>query len=475
MQQGGPWREYTSKHFIVDTDAPEARAARLIAALEKLRALELQTLLGEQAEIPGRLRVLAPKSRGQFFDLAGGTLGGFFMQDGVFGDPAMLAPVEGMDEDPELLAHELAHAISLHLFPQQPRWFAEGLAGFVQTLGAPPKEGEMPVGSHMVHGRSPAHAAGAVPRWFGRFTAAYGQAVSARQVLLWKGAEDRDVPGAYHVWSWMLYHWLWNTRGQPFAAYQKRLSEGEEPAAAWKAAFPDLDPDDAGAMRDLDGALKSYRERGRFAMWTIEVESDAAYAESAFSSADLHLWLLAMRLRWPDEKEARSALVRDQVTEALREDPLSAASAGWNTGDGFKPPPVGDLRGLVRQRPAEWRNWLTLATYSPDPAEKEAALRKAVALNDANARAQNELAWLLVTSGRAREALPFANRALDLAPWNPSIVDTLAEVAAQLGKCPQALVLDRRAVRMAESRGRKSESLRTRLGEMEKRCAGKEP
>jgi tetratricopeptide (TPR) repeat protein len=195
--------------------------------------------------------------------------------------------------------------------------------------------------------------------------------------------------------------------------------------------------------------------------------------ESAFSSADLHLWLLAMRRRWPDDKEARKALVRDHLAEALREDPLSATLIGWNTGDDFKPPSVEDLRGLAKQRSSDWRSWLVLASYSPDPAEKEASLRKAVVLNDSNAQAQNRLAWLLVTSGRATEALPFANRALDLAPWEPNIVDTLAEVAVQLGKCPEALQLERRAVRMAGSEGKQDDIVRNRLGEVEKRCAGK--
>ncbi len=266
---------------------------------------------------------------------------------------------------------------------------------------------------------------------------------------------------------------LWNTRGQAFAAYQKRLSDGEDPAAAWKAAFTDLDPNDAGAMRRLDGALTSYRGQGRFAMWKVEAESDAANVESAFSSADLHLWLLAMRRRWPDDKQAQKALVRDHLAEALREDPINVAVIGTETDDDFKPPSVENLRGLAKQRPSDWRSWLVLAIYSPDRAEKEAALRKAIVLNDSNAQAQNQLAWLLVTSGRAREALPFANRALDLAPWNPSIVDTLAEVAVQLGKCPQALQLDRRAVRMAEDGGKKDDSFRNRLSELEKRCAGK--
>jgi hypothetical protein len=77
----------------------------------------------------------------------------------------------------------------------------------------------------------------------------------------------------------------------------------------------------------------------------------------------------------------------------------------------------------------------------------------------------NDLAWLLATSGRAKEALPLANRALDLAPWNASFVDTLAEVASRMGKCAEALQLERRAVLSGGS-----ESLRKRQKEIEQRC-----
>jgi len=61
--------------------------------------------------------------------------------------------------------------------------------------------------------------------------------------------------------------------------------------------------------------------------------------------------------------------------------------------------------------------------------------------------------------------MPFANRALDLGPWDSDIVDTLAEVASRLGKCAEALQLERRAV----ASGR-SDSLRKRQAEIAPRC-----
>ena len=101
-------------------------------------------------------------------------------------------------------------------------------------------------------------------------------------------------------------------------------------------------------------------------------------------------------------------------------------------------------------------------------AEQEAALRKAAQLNPDNAAAQNSLAWALVKSSRAREALPFANRAADLAPWSAATLDTLANAANQLGKCPIALVLQRRAA--ALDKGGSTDAVHQALAGYESKC-----
>jgi predicted Zn-dependent protease len=98
-----------------------------------------------------------------------------------------------------------------------------------------------------------------------------------------------------------------------------------------------------------------------------------------------------------------------------------------------------------------------------------------VALNRDSAEAHNNLAWLLVTQGRAKEALPIANRALDLMPTSPPMTDTLASVAAALGKCSEALVLQRRAVGMTSTSSPLNQSLTKTLREYESRCGSAAP
>src|SRR6266851_3377515 len=70
---GAEWREYRSKHFVVDTDASRFKVELLVAQLERMHVLELQALFGEQVEIPGRVRVLALRIRTSSRTWQGGT------------------------------------------------------------------------------------------------------------------------------------------------------------------------------------------------------------------------------------------------------------------------------------------------------------------------------------------------------------------------------------------------------------------
>ena len=66
--------------------------------------------------------------------------------------------------------------------------------------------------------------------------------------------------------------------------------------------------------------------------------------------------------------------------------------------------------------------------------------------------ALNNLAWVLLDEGQAAAARPFAERALRLAPDEPSVMDTLACVLTELGELEPAIELLQRAARV-ESRG----------------------
>jgi Flp pilus assembly protein TadD len=116
-------------------------------------------------------------------------------------------------------------------------------------------------------------------------------------------------------------------------------------------------------------------------------------------------------------------------------------------------PPLSALRVAAESRPADGRAWYLLAGATKDQTEREAALRRATALWPDGALAHAALASHLATTGRAGEALPLANQAVDLAPWNPDVVAALALTALALGKCQEALELQARAVDVAKAGG----------------------
>lgn len=456
---GARWREYRTAHFVIDTDFDPAQVPGLVKEFEHMHALLLQGLVGEQVDIPGHLRVVAFDSPRDFAEYGGSDVGGYYLH-ALFGEPTIALPVTGFQNHPETIAHELAHHLSFFLFPVQPRWYSEGLAEFVENVVSGGTDNAPALGSHLVLGsRTAGGGVGIAPSWLAGELQFDRRPVAARDLLLWKGREEKANFNRYHVWSWILYHYLWNNRGKQFSDYQKRLSDSGDPEAAWAGAFPDLNPANASAMEALDKQLQKYGSEGRYAFYRVKAEANVRFTESPLSTADLHLYLNAVR-RVPEDEGQRKAANQGALEEALREDPGNPVVISWLGGDEAK------VRAAVAARPADWRSWLLLSRLDKGEA-KIASLRKATSLNPDNAGAFNSLAWELVTGGKPHDALPFANKAVDLAPWGSGAVDTLAEVAYQLGKCSEALTLSRRALVMSE----RSEDMRKRTAEFESRCA----
>jgi putative PEP-CTERM system TPR-repeat lipoprotein len=107
--------------------------------------------------------------------------------------------------------------------------------------------------------------------------------------------------------------------------------------------------------------------------------------------------------------------------------------------------------GWIKQHPedAAFEYLLSVADIARgDLRTAESRLRRVVAAYPNNVLALNNLAWVLVTSGRGG-ALPYAQRAVDLEPDRPELMDTLAlalEADKQLGP---ALDMQKRAVEFA--------------------------
>ena len=465
---GRAWREYRTAHFLVATDLSPPSAEAVVKDLEQLHALVVQALFGEQVEIPGKLRAIAFHDRRDYEKLDQHGYGGYFRIDGLL-TPTIVFAADGFKARPELVANELAYPISWHVFPRQPRWFAEGLGMFVATVALPREAAAPKLGTHVIAGgrETGGRWVGAAPPRLVGFLARKASAMP-EDLFTWTQLEHYDLEESHYAWSWLLYHWIWNTRPKAFAEYTARLTNAEDPARAWREVFPEFDPARPGAMRALEQTLDRYRRAGRFVSVEVKAPFDARFTVAPIPSAEVHALLLLASGR---SRKMSDDEVAAEMTEALREDPLHPVALRVTT----KTPEArrAAMLKVTAERPKDWRGWYYLGGVADDRAEKEAALRKAVELNPEAAVARNALARLLHETGRAKEAVKHANAALDLAPWSPAAIDTLAAVAAELGKCKEAGILQRRAIDLV--RGNARAEYEKRLAEIEARCGAAQP
>ena len=450
---GDSWRELQSRHFIIEVAKWRQEPAKLVMAFEQLHAAVVAALIAEPVEIPARVRVIVLPDRLDVEDLVGPDQLAVFWVSRL-GEPTILMSAEDVDALPQLVAHELAHWISYYLFPRQPRWFSEGLAQFVESVAKVDKEGRRWAGGSPLSG----WGAGNI------------KLTPPESLWAWKPAFLDD---SLYVTSWVLYRFLWNERSAQFTEFQRRLSAGDPPKDAWRLAFPEWEPK-SGKLRLLEGELEHYRRHSRGLRWEIKLgEVDQQFVSTAASRSQIHLLLLDYQLSRANRLLHKS-IRRAVAEEALREDPQSPLAVA-ELASLENSPLLPAMRAAAAARSTDGVAWYFLGRTAEQPVERESALRQAALLWPDGAVALAALAVFLASSGRAGEALPFANRAVELAPWSPDVVAALALVAMKLEKCREALLLQARAVEVAENGGvgamaSDEQVLRRDLSEYRRQC-----
>jgi len=432
---GGPaWRELATDHFVLRTDLPSARAASLAGRLERMRAAVEGALGGlelpDAVELPGRIEVIAFASRAGFEPFAPDGANGYYLRY-AGGPPRIVLSGEIQAWQRALLAHELTHHFLAGRFPRQPRWFAEGLAVYMESLGDDPAQGALVVGDP--------------PRE--RLERARQARRTVRELLAWDGrAGDREGSLEYYASSWLLVHWLVHSRPDAFAGLQRRFAEAEAPDAAWRAVLPEYDPGRPGGPERLDALLAQHaRSRIEVVHRTVEVPPSVGYFENALPPAEVHAIRLAL---WSHGPEKPAAALRAEIDEALSEAPAHPVALQLlATFEGEDP--VRLARASTAAHPEDARAWTFLGLALEGgkvAAEREAAYRRALELAPENPAALHNLATELDAQGRPGEALPIARRAARLAPWSPPLLAGYAAILSELGRCAEAIPVLARAL-----------------------------
>jgi Flp pilus assembly protein TadD len=465
---GPPWQEVRSPHFSVRTDLPLAEARTVALELEGLRAAILAAAWPE-LELAETMEVVVLRERREFTALFGERLDGFvawsdwpLMVIRGSAEPWIYGRGTTRNARPSIVAHELAHYISGLAGLPQPPWLSEGLASFLETVELSEDRSTATIGRLNL------------PR-LESFRRQRGY--SMRDALTWKrDPGHRSDNQAFYAASWILVHWLYNTRPEAFVKYQSRLLRGDDESSAWRESFPGLD------LEALDRQLSAYATNGQYERTDVVLRfSDPALTVAQVAEAEVHairarLGQLSSRM---DRAEAR-AFAAAELKAALSSDPdnLTALLVAFDNED---TPGVRLMlaRRAAASHPGSAQAWLRLGMALQargGPAdEAERAYRKTLELSPHQPTALRKLAFLYVSQGRMQEALPLSTKAVELDPA-PGTLGAHALALAGNGRCGEARSFHRRSVASSPAPDADEKRRRDRLrAAIERRCAPPPP
>jgi tetratricopeptide (TPR) repeat protein len=276
----------------------------------------------------------------------------------------------------------------------------------------------------------------------------------------------------HYASAWLWVHYLMNEHAERFADFQGRLARAEEPRQAFEAAFR--------GVQDLAGGLRTYVDTGRYAVLTIPLPEVSSKVELRdLDGAEIHAIRARLRLMTPGTAtaEQRKQQATQELAQALREDPMNVSAAELHSELAAEPSQRLEVaRGLVQAKPDDGRAWGLLARAigmsGGSGEEQEKALVRAAELLPNRADALNSLAWFYAGTGRPDKAMAPSSRAVQLAPGDAAVLDTHASVLFQLGRCAEAVKVQRRAVDVLHEQASESfrRSIQGSLDRYEQSC-----
>lgn len=376
-REGGPaWHEFTTQHFVFETDLGDTSVDALANQVENARNVMVRMAFGRSPPPGPKIRVIAlPYS--DFRSFQDDETIGVYVPDDWY-EPVLVTGTSNERGSPalDLITHELGHAVASQFIPAeaQPRWFAEGIAGYLETAR---------------YVRSSGTA------YLGMAPDGYRDAPPLLPIdELWGwGDPEFDPKGIMtqrrYYTTWAVLHYLFDDRRPEFDRYAAALTAREDAHAAWTRVLPDLHGEAA------DRALRAFMQRYGF-------DRNFGVKKATLPKVDVHISartlsdadVLAIRallhtifsgesgLRSEDE-DARRA--RDYVTQALHEDGSSLWAHLFATRFLHdKPAPPDAAKRATEVHPDDWLAWLAydeaLHQAGASIEERRAALSRAGAL-----------------------------------------------------------------------------------------------
>lgn len=333
--QGGPaWRELTSEHFTLWTNTSAKRARELIREMEDLRHVVIG--VGFRGGGAGRVLVIALRDDDEVRAFTGEFRAMASSADNHINQPWILMSAEA---ERELVAHELTHTISFTVIRDQPRWFAEGLAKYFETIKIDRERGKVDLG------RAPTYRG--EPIVMSRLMA-FRRMVACKEL----SCADRH----FYASAWALFTYLKNVKQADVTTYPQLV------------AGADLD--------ELEAEVKRWLVSGSHTVLHYDVRLPTyAASERALGDADVYAARALLRL----EVQGRRDLAQQDAAAALAVDPthvlanVVAAKAGT-------PITAERARAIAQAHPDDWRAWMLVVTALREGDEARAAFERACEL-----------------------------------------------------------------------------------------------
>lgn len=341
--KGGPgWTELTSEHFTVWTDGDPAEVRGLVPQMEQLRQV-VAGVAFPSLPVGGRTLVLALRDDDELAAFsATNEPRAFAVTAGLpLWQPMIaLSAHSKVQAGDRTVAHELTHVISSAVIHHQPRWLAEGMAFFFQTLQLDVEHGTVDVGRGPEFHGYPMRMAHMIP---------------VERLFAWRELAAHDE--REYSTAWALFTYLMNKHRDELAQYlqllhtagkPRMLATAEDAAQLWREAFPSL------PLTEVDSEVRQWLIAGSHVVLHFTVRlGDWPVTERALRDADVYAargTLCALVADRPAEarSDAAAALALDpgNVTARLL---VSALDHAEVTAD--------QARAMTTAHRDDWRAW----------------------------------------------------------------------------------------------------------------------
>ena len=349
---GPPWTELTSDHFVVWTDASVENGRELIRVMENLR----QILFGVSVFNPtndAKAIVIALRAQREVDPYVGRDVTAIAWPPHFpLYQPAMLLSIDGLDYDRLVVTHELAHVISYSALPIQPRWFAEGLATYFETLQLA-EDGSFELGAP----------------YASRLGILRQPAGGARVATVFGCQESRCADTPFYATAWAVFSYLTNRRSNDLLRYIQRLAELPELDHwfAWQQVFPDLTPN------KLDDILNDWIKNGDLTVHHYKIKlRDFAVTQRSLGDGEILAMRAMLRYVTDRQPEAETAAALAADPDNVLANMIAMASAEKR-----------DLRVAQRltvAHPDDWRAWWLHKHVTKDSDEARRDMARVCAL-----------------------------------------------------------------------------------------------